>query len=422
MKPRVLLLSYAFPPVAMPEALLSAKRLGNLSGFDVDVICVQPAGTAIRIDLSLEFYVSERFARVERLEIPVALNRLIGRRISSIFQVPGLIRIMNRKAFRKAVQLGPERYAAMVTWSQWHSIHLVGLALKTKYPRLPWIAHFSDPWSYNPFARFGRLMQLYSRHLESKVYKAADRLSFTSRETIDLVLSGESQSIRAKAFELPHAFERELYPVAEPLQSGPLILRSLGNFYGPRSPEPLFRALAILHRRNPTLLARMRVELIGSMPEEFCNSSTLRALPHGVVHVLPPVEYRTSLKLMRSADLLLNIDAPFKNSVFLPSKLVDYIGAERPVLGISPPGTASRVIRSFGGWVVEPENPEAVAAILETALAHIERHRGAPWGDDEVRDEYAASTVSERFAHLIREIALDSKHARNPIGSIAPDG
>jgi hypothetical protein len=108
---------------------------------------------------------------------------------------------------------------------------------------------------------------------------------------------------------------------------------------------------------------------------------------------------------MRSADLLLNIEAPFAQSVFLPSKLVDYIGAERPVLGITPPGTASRVIRTLGGWVAGPDDPEAIAAILETALPQIERDRGAPWGDPDVRRSYAAAMVGERFSKVIKDIA-----------------
>jgi len=144
--------------------------------------------------------------------------------------------------------------------------------------------------------------------------------------------------------------------------------------------------------------------LIGSTPAEFL-SPAFRSLPPGLVKVLPPVDYRTSLALMRSADLLLNIDAPFKNSIFLPSKLVDYIGAERPVLGISPTGTASRVIRELGGWVAAPDEPETVAATLELVLPQIERGRGASWGDPAIRRSYAASAVTETFVALIQQVA-----------------
>ena len=39
---KVLLISYAFPPLAAPEALLSAKLMGNLAGLECDVIATLP--------------------------------------------------------------------------------------------------------------------------------------------------------------------------------------------------------------------------------------------------------------------------------------------------------------------------------------------------------------------------------------------
>jgi hypothetical protein len=119
----------------------------------------------------------------------------------------------------------------------------------------------------------------------------------------------------------------------------------------------------------------VEVELIGSIPAQFRDSAALHSLPPHTVRLMPPVDYKTSLALMQSADLLLNIDAPSEISVFLPSKLVDYIGAGRPILGITPPGTASRVIRELGGWLADPSDPEAIASTLESALPAIERKR-----------------------------------------------
>jgi glycosyltransferase involved in cell wall biosynthesis len=387
----------------LPEALLSAKRFGNLPDFDIDVICLQPEGTSIRLDHSLDSYVSARFGQVERLEPPLLLRPLARRRIGVIFEVPGLFQIMNQKTFRAALRLGPERYAAMVTWSQWNAIHLVGLALKRRFREIPWIAHFSDPWVDNPFASYGEALRAYYRRLETKVYEAADILSFTSDETIDLVLSRANAAYRGKAVSLPHAFEPELYPAAAPRPDGPLMLRSLGNFYGARSPAPLFRALAILRQRAPALFDRIRVEMIGSIPAPFQNDLASLELPENAVRLLPSVDYRTSLALMRSADLLLNIDAPFAHSVFLPSKLVDYIGAERPIFGITPPGTASRVIREIGGWVAAPDDPEAIATALVTALSAVAQTRGTPWGDPAIRPAYKASTIAEQLKHIIAD-------------------
>lgn len=401
MNRRILLLSYCFPPVAVPEAFLSAKRLGNVPGLDIDVICLEP-GPDMRPDHSLGAYIAERFCHIERLHLPMMLRTLAGGNTSAVFQIPGLYQVMNRKAHQAAIcLLQGNHYDAMITWSQWHSIHLVGLALKRRFRNLPWIAHFSDPWVDNPFVNYDPIRRAYDRRLEHKVYEHADVLSLTSRETIDLVFVGPREKHRAAAVEIPHAFDPALYPDARPPHAGSLIIRSLGAFYRLRSPEPLFKALAALNKLEPALADRFRVELIGSVPSQFLSSTAIRSLPQDMVRVLPPVDYRTSLGLMRSADLLLNIDAPFSHSPFLPSKLVDYIGAGRPIFGITPPGTSARVIRDIGGWVVEPGRPDNIAINLAAAVRFIEANRGKQWGDPAVRDRYSSALVGPHFGQII---------------------
>ena len=410
MNRRLLLLSYAFPPAAVPEAFLSAKRFGNMPGFDVDVICLQP-GHDMRLDRSLDAYVAERFQHIKQIQLPPLLHTVAGGNTSAVVQIPGFYHVVNRQARQAAIRLlQARRYDAMITWSQWHSVHLVGLALKKRFQKLPWIAHFSDPWVDNPFTNYDPIRRAYNRYLEHKVYGSADILSLTSRETIDLVFVGSRAQYRGATMEIPHVFDPALYPDAQPPQAGRLLFRSLGAFYGPRSPEPLFQALAMLRQRDPVLLDRIGVELIGSVPAHFLKSTALRTLPADTVRVLPAVDYRASLGLMRSADLLLNVDAPLAHSPFLPSKLVDYIGAARPIFGITPPGAASRVITDLGGWVAEPENPEAIAVSLAVAARFIEANRGKCWGDAALRDQYSPILVGPRFGQIIdRAIANASR-------------
>ena len=245
---------------------------------------------------------------------------------------------MNRKAFRAALRLRPERYAAMVTWSQWHAIHLVGLAVKRRFPDVPWIAHFSDPWVDNPFAHYRGISRAYFRRLETSVHQAADILSFTSEETIDLkALSGANAAYRGKAVALPHGFEPDLYPDVLARREGPFMLRSLGNFYGARSPVPLFRALAILRGRDPALFDRdpRRVDRFDS--RRVWRGSQADS----------PQRHRAALAAGRlqnlaALDALRRSPAQYRRAIrakHLPAEqVVDYIGAERRVLGITPPG------------------------------------------------------------------------------------
>jgi glycosyltransferase involved in cell wall biosynthesis len=106
---------------------------------------------------------------------------------------------------------------------------------------------------------------------------------------------------------------------------------------------------------------------------------------------------------MQEADVLMVIDADVPDSVFLPSKLIDYLGAGRPVLGITPPDSGSaRVIRKAGGWVVAPADQGAFGRTLQEILSAAKNgalERSCP--PKAVRDEYAIENHARQAAAMI---------------------
>ena len=64
---------------------------------------------------------------------------------------------------------------------------------------------------------------------------------------------------------------------------------------------------------------------------------------------------------MVDADVLVVLDAPAELNVFFPSKLSDYIGSGRKILGITPTGSSQRIIEELGGEVANPLQPEDIA-------------------------------------------------------------
>ena len=394
---RLIFLSWAYPPSAFPRAIQVARLARHVRHRPLQVYCAgdadSPPGDTDRVTV-------ERIgpAPAERW-----LRRVLSPRGQAALLLPDPQRIWAAHAARHILHRAPPgRDDVLVSFGQPMSDHLAGLAIRRR-TGVRWIAHFSDPWADNPFARHGWPGRFYNRRLERAVIGATDRVVFVSPETRDLVMAKYPAGWRDKAVVIPHAFDTALYPDEGP-GGDAIVLRYIGNFYGKRAPLPLLRALGLLVRETPALTGRIRVELVGQVAPRVLDEQTFRALPAGLLRVVSPVDYATSLTLMRSADVLINIDAPARRSVFLPSKLIDYLGAGRPIVGLSPPGTAADLIAALGGWVADPDDAAAGARALSRAVDFAAAHRGEPWGREDVRRNYNATAVAKMFADLLTQL------------------
>ena len=76
-----------------------------------------------------------------------------------------------------------------------------------------------------------------------------------------------------------------------------------------------------------------------------------------IVQIKRPVDYRTSLAIMKESDWLIHIDANLhgvlNENIFFAAKLADYIGAGKPVFGITMfDGAGADIIREINGVTV----------------------------------------------------------------------
>jgi hypothetical protein len=416
---RVLAVSYFLPPALYPQAI----QIGRLL-MDLPVQMGVVRGQVMHLSVGLDSY--SDFARRFSFCLDVPFRRLLSGRAATLARhlLPFYACIPDefRNWVPRAEQTITEELSArkfrpdvLMTFGVPMSDHLLGLRLKPKLD-VPWVAHFSDPWSDNAFHRHHVLANLINRRLERSVVAAADRLIFTSAESLDLVMRKYPPKWRAKASILPHSFDPALYPVPAPDVRGP-VLRYLGNFYGHRSPVPLFRALRTILTDEPALLEGVRVELVGEMPQRMRAHATLRALPEGLVRLVDTVPYSRSLQLMSNADLLLVIDGPDDLSVFLPSKLIEYLGAGTPIFGIVPPGTSSRLLARVGAEVADPRQPSEVAKGLRQALRLVHRRRSAAdrknWGDAAVRAEFHVNRVQRDLIDIIEHVTRTPSMSHN---------
>jgi glycosyltransferase involved in cell wall biosynthesis len=410
---KLLAISFSYPPLALPRAVQVARLFKHLP-FSIVLVCADYDEKGVRKDSTL---VAGAEASLEKiLRVPFSLSGWRGRLSSVAYRyrlpvwdkTPDQYRSWKRKVLKRIESFINESNSlpdAIVSFGSPMSDHLIGAELKRRY-RLPWIAHFSDPWVDNAFNQHDRLTRAFNLSLERKVMTAADTLIFTSEETVDLVMSKYPAELRTKARVLPHAFDASLFPAQPKQSSSKLQIRYLGDLYGKRTPQPLFGALRHILTDEPEKLSDVSFELIGPTYDLPPEQLKLETLPEGLVSLKPPVKYLESLALMADADGLLVIDAPAEKSVFLPSKLIDYVGAGRPILGLTPPGAASDLITRLGGWVADPANAESVAQTICGFLSFLRQRKNGrteTWGAADVRRQYEVCSVTKVFEEIVRE-------------------
>ena len=408
---RLLAVSYMLPPMLYPQAIQIGRLLAHVDA-EIGAVSGRTVGGGKGLDCYADL--DRKFAF--HLDVPHQ-PRLRGlpfhfaRRFLPLYaRIPDEYRpwvpVAERVAIAKLAETGFEP-DVLVTFGEPMSDHLLGLRLKRRLG-LPWVAHFSDPWVDNPFRAGDVLANRINRRCERDTIAAADRVIFTSRETLDLVMSKYPSSWRSKTDVLPHSFDPALYP-AEPIRRDRIVIRHLGNFYGARTPYPLMRALRTLWDRDRASLDGVDVELVGRVQTGMRWHPAYRALPEGLVKVRGTVPYSESLRLMSEADLLLVMDAPADLSVFLPSKLIDYLGSGTAVMGIVPPGTSASLLKRLGGSVADPRRPEEVVTALRSAIDAARRERvtgrGRPWGVPAVRQEFQPERTAAAFLDILRRAA-----------------
>ncbi len=268
---RLLALSFYYPPANNPRAVQVARLLRHV-GMSTSLICadydqpnermdhlqISPAfeflETCLRVPYSetwwqkISFNLAQRF---DHLPMDKRPDRFVSWKPAVLKAVAGLLRNAHKPN-------------ALVTFGSPMSDHVIGLELKRRFG-LPWLAHFSDPWVDNIFKDFNWLTRNINLSLEREVVESADRLIFTSSETVDLVLAKYPAALKSKARVLPHAFEPSSYQANITEPDSRIVIRYIGDMYGHRTPEPLFAALKGILASQPRLLDDVSFEFVGSM-------------------------------------------------------------------------------------------------------------------------------------------------------------
>ncbi len=396
---KILFISQCLPPYLYPQSIQIGRFLAHIKkNYDAYIVCADEntvpdptlyPGLFDGIDTDKILHIQHR----QNAYINFAKNRLLPLASKN----PDLYRAWSRDAHQKIIaSFGTVKFDAILTFSFPLSLNLLGRDLKSFF-NCPWIAHQSDPWADNPFMHYGPLTRPLNQRMENKCFTAADRLVFTCAEARDF-FRAKYPALSTKISHIDHSFDASLFPPSTLNAPGAKIIRYVGGFYGSRTARPLLDVLSSL---SVSARKNLKFEIVGG------NAKTRilvekSGLSPDLISVTGRVNYAQSLAIMRASDVLLVIDAPLRtDNIFFPSKLVDYIAARRPIIGISTPGPTSRILKSFG----YPCFAHDKTADLRSALERIAAGDLPRVADDEtLYDNYNTAINTRKLSNLIEEL------------------
>ena len=220
----------------------------------------------------------------------------------------------------------------IITTAPPHSLHLIGLRLKEKFPSLRWIADFRDPWTTIGYHSQLRLTKRSARkHLvmERTVLQTADTLIVTSPST-----QREFQAKTSRPIEVITNGYDDDFPTQTPSLSPYFLLSHIGSLLSERNPEPLWQVLSEMTKEQPDFRRDLRLCLAGKVSDQVltslqkCQLTDYLALKGYISHT-------EAIALQRQSQLLLllEINHP-KTEGIIPGKLFEYMASQRPILAL----------------------------------------------------------------------------------------
>ncbi|MGO4708671.1 glycosyl transferase family 1 [Chryseobacterium sp. 2TAF14] len=226
----------------------------------------------------------------------------------------------------------------IVTSGPPHSMHLIGLNLKKKFPDLKWIADFRDPWteiSYYKHLKLTKKSDKKHHHLESEVFKNADitlATSYTDAENF--------RKNGANAFCITNGFDETDASTSLSMteKASKFTLSYIGVLEQLRNPENLWKALDNLVKNNSDFAENFNLKFVGRIDDKILETIEKSSLKDHILN-LGYVSHDKAVDEMAKSSLLLITNFPNDSSKgIIPGKIFEYLATGKQIISFGPNG------------------------------------------------------------------------------------
>ena len=227
-----------------------------------------------------------------------------------------------------------------------HSMHLIAREV-SKATGIPWVADFRDPWT----------RMFYFKHLAlsdwaRKKHEKLEKMVLDDASAVVAVsplVQEEFKTMTGNRIELvTNGYDPEDFgQIVEP--DGYFNIVHTGLFASDGNPETLWKVLSDLCREDARFADQLRIRLVGKNDTMILDSIHAAGLERNLVDLGYRDHTVAVREQMGSTMLILPLRKEPEYRATLPGKLFEYLGSQRPVLGIGQTdGAMARILADTG--------------------------------------------------------------------------
>lgn len=276
--------------------------------------------------------------------------------------------------------------------------------------RIPWVAGFRDPWTgflSTPDRWF--IPRAIDERLERAVFNDANAVEAAWRGILKDVTGKVPGIDQKKLVYHPNGFDREDYPTLKLKKNKRFTVTYTGSMYGKRNPRTFLQAVEGLVSDGKVDPRKIHLKFIGRFGSEV-REMLERSSIHDSIEVISYLPHSESVEaLLRSDALLLIVDEADGSDEIVPGKVFEYIGAQRPIIGLAPEGAIAGLMRETrSGLVAANQDIPAIQAAFIECYANFLYHKPNFEQDREAVKQYDRREITRQLAALLD--ALSPRH------------
>jgi hypothetical protein len=269
---------------------------------------------------------------------------------------------------------------------------------------IPFVVEYRDLWTgtvYSYLDQPTRLHQTIHRILERRVLKQAKSVTTVSRGIYKKLYKEYNKETKDKLSVCYNFYDPVEYPEGHESKFDRFTIIYAGTMYLSRSPEIYFEGLRRFINRNRLTPRDVRFHWIGhivAVPgvQKMVEDRMLSPF----IEYGGQVSHRESLSLLQRSHVSLLIQAP-NDSIHIPGKLFEAMGARTPIFAISNPCEVTEIIDQTHCGLHCPYDADMVATTLDQFYG--QKQRDGKW---EFKEEEVIKYSSDAMMKNIEKVLV----------------